>query len=438
MNRQQVIANRKKDGTMKMAKLWGMACLVLGAALAGCASGPEEFDLAEATVIADSAPSFVGQIAGGEFLADADQLVSRFSPLSAGTYRTNSLGTPISFTTSEPLHTQANQSGISVISDVRSVGPGDYELLFFRPSYFADPITPNAPKSEQDPWPVSDFDGWLDNLHEGVIASEPSEVLVAGLPATYVELQVGDLECGYAPGLCVGFAENGWDSKALDPGTINRVWVIDQADEDPIVLIVAVLGEETIDWFDRAEAVLDTLAFGDIEPTPITRLTNAPAELDILGGVEITPPTEQLLVETWSDRGLYVVELADLGIVEIIDSPVTLTGDPITDSDALIAEMEAARVSLSELDRVDVDGLSARVFSVAAADNFRVAFRASEADLLADDWGWEAPRRGRVWMIEHPERGLQLVSAKAFDDTDTALPIVSDWAEELVSSIRYR
>ena len=57
---------------------------------------------------------------------------------------------------------------------------------------------------------------------------------------------------------------------------------------------------------------------------------------------------------------------------------------------------------------------------------------------LADPaFGWDAPAAGRIWLIEHPERGLMMISAHAFDDVDAMLPIVNELGDAIVQSLRF-
>lgn len=409
-------------------------CLVLAVTLVACSGSTGNVTSAATNVVADGDNNFDGEIAGGEFVPGASLRILSNSQFQPGTHRTHALGTPISFEAEEPFATQEVNTGIFTISGVDAIGPGDDELTFLRPAFFSEPAQPNSSREDQSPWPVDDIDGWLENLHDGVIASDAEDVSVAGLPAIYVELQLGDIECGFAPGSCVGFAENGWVGKTLDRDTINRIWVVDQPEDDPLVIVMSDRIDDSTDWFDRADAVLATLGIGAVEPNPVTDLSTAPHEVDVFGGIEFTPPGDQLLLEAWSGRGLYVIPVDDLGIVEILDTPFA-GQDPIANSDDLVGILEAAGVDLTEQGGVEIDGVEVRVFDAIGDGSFNPAFRASADDF--GPWGWEVPLAAKVWIVDHPDRGLQVMSAKAFEDPGNVLPPVIEWAEELIATISY-
>ena len=170
---------------------------------------------------------------------DAEPLKAWFAPFEPGTYRTGALGTPMSFTTTEALNTQNNGDGI--VRHLRHLQPGarrPRSRVHARRRLLRSGRTECADRGA-DQWPNDDFLGWLENLHDGVIATEPVETTVNGFAAIRVDLSISDdIECGFLPGLCVGLLENnGQDIKALNKGASYRVWVVEQGDEDPLAIV---------------------------------------------------------------------------------------------------------------------------------------------------------------------------------------------------------
>ena len=379
---------------------------------------------------------------------DAEPLMAWFAPFEPGTYRTGALGTPISFTTIEALNTQLNSGGSFVISDVSSRAPDDRDLTFFRVGAFSDPAAPNASIEEQVGWPNDDFAGWLEDLHEGVIATEPVETTVNGFAAIRVDLELDDdIECGWLPGFCVGLITNNGDEiKALNKGASYRVWVIEQGDEDPIGIVDGIARDEDESWFGRSDAVMDTLAFGEIAPNPVQQLVPGLNQLAALGGVEVEVPDNvaeltngrSRLLRPWNGRGFAVIPINDEpGAIFFSDRPHDLDGDPLASADAVVDELTEAGAELTELDATTIDGVDARVFDVTTSDVGAIMLRFSPLDVNEDYLGWDAPAAGRIWLIDHPDRGLMMFSTHAFGNVDTMLPVVTELGEAIVGSLTF-
>lgn len=393
------------------------------------AASAQEGDVGEPPVFANAA-----------FLADAPVSVAPLVTLEEGGHRILSVGTELSFTVAEPLMVQPNFLGQFVLTDTSSRGPDDQDIVFLRTSELSDPTQPWQPRDEQTPWPANDLAGWVENLADGVIATDPVETTLGGRDAVYTEISLaGDVECGYDQGTCVGFAENhDFDFKALQRGSLYRVWAVDQGDEDPIFVTVAVLGEDNNEWFDRAEAVLATLAFGETEANPVRQLPAGPSELDALGGVELSFPEEQVAFQLWNGRPFWSTEFNSGNTsIDFAAEVRTLDGELFTASDDLLASLDETSIEMTEVEPVNVGGVEARAFDYTASDPRSLLFTFSELDLQSDFYGWEPASAGRLWLIEHPERGLQAISAKSFGDVDSTLPEVLMIAEGLIASIEY-
>ncbi len=379
---------------------------------------------------------------------DAEPILVWFAAFEPGTYRTGAFGTPMSFTTTEALSTQVNGDGAFVLTDISSRAPDDRDLVFFRVGAFSDPAAPNAPIEEQTFWPNDDFLGWLDNLHEGVIATDPVETTVSGLAAIRVDLELSDdIECGWLPGSCVGFFENnGQDIKALNKGASYRVWVVDQGTEDPLAIVAGIAKDDDAPWFERADAVMDTIAFGDIAPNPVAQLAAGSNSLEALGGVDVDLPDNiseltngrSRLVRRWTGRLFSLIPITEQpAAIFFAERPHDLDGNPLATTDDVVSELTAGGAEVTELEATTIDGVETRVFDVTSTDVGAILLRYSPLDTNEDFLGWDAPAAGRIWLIEHPDRGLMMISTHAFENVDEMLPQVNELGEAIVESLTF-
>ena len=413
-------------------------------------NGPDEGDTAEEEIDAGSvardpaAPFSVD----AEYEADAQPVLEWGTPFEPGAYRTGAVGTPMSFTTTERLSTQTNGYGAFVVTDVSSRAPDDRDIVFMRAGGFSDPTAPDTPIDQQTPWPSDDFLGWLENHDDGVIATDPVETSVNGLPATRVDLELSDdVDCGYVPGFCVGLLTNhGQDFKALNRNASYRVWVVEQGDGDPLVITAGIARDEDAAWFERADAVLDTVAFGDIAPNPVQWLTPGTAQLNALGGMQAIVPDNvaeltngrQRLVNMWTGRGLALIPINDQpGAIYFSERPHDLDGNPLSSADEVVDELAAAGVEVTELDATKIGGADTRVFDVTHAQPWEILLKFSTLDAEAEFLGWDAPAAGRIWLIDHADRGLMMVSTHAFEAVDEVLPVVNELAEAVLGSMTF-
>lgn len=375
-----------------------------------------------------------------EFLADAPLLLDAFNVVEAGDHRVLSVGTELSFKNADTLAVQPNFTGHFVITDFDSRGPDDQDIVFLRTTNLSDPTQPWTPRDGQEPWPVDDVAGWVDNLADDIIATAPVETTLGGLDAIYLELALAEgAQCGYAEGVCIGFAENdNTNIKGLSPGSLYRVWVVDQGGEDPIVVTAGIQTEDDIVWFDRAEELLSTLAFGEVETNPVRRLPAGPTDLPALGGIEIAFAQEQTVFQTWNDRGYLATEFgSSITALGFASAPRSLTGEVFATSDELIATLTDAGIELTEGEVTLVGGIETRTFDYTSTDAREIFFKFSEIEVSAIGFGWEPGLAGRLWTIDHPERGLQVISAKAFGAIDSQLPELLTNSEEIIASIQY-
>lgn len=383
-----------------------------------------------------SAPEPSGDAAGETVRFEpAAEVVDRDPAfIEAGTHRIDTLGTAFTFELEDAMFVEPNSGGAAALSDPTASGqPGDRTIHLMRMSALSDPDQPTTPFDDfSSGWPADDADGWLDRLPAGIVLSDREATTLGGLPATLVELRLDDVACGPDPNACINFATNNLVSTtSLRAKASFRVWFVDQGAEDPLAVVIGIRNESDSDWFEVADAVLDSLAFGDVQPNPVTAVTPGRSELPFLGGISMEFTADATSVET-RHHGVIAL-LGDDGQVELLTNPRAADGEPLTTTDALVAELEPQVASLSELDSVLVDGLPARVFDIEGAN----LSRSTLSRALDDQRGWFAPSVGRIWLIEHPERGLLMATAEYGGTTGPEFDAVVARADRLVASIEF-
>jgi hypothetical protein len=222
------------------------------------------------------------------------------------------------------------------------------------------------------------------------------------------------------------------------------VWVVEQGDEDPLAIVDGIARNEDAPWFERSDAVMDTIAFGDIAPNPAQWLDPGPNQLNALGGVNVDLPENLAeltngrprLVNRWTGRGFALIPITEQpGAIFFSDRPHDFDGIPLTSSDDVVAELTSGGAELTELDAISIDDVDTRVFDITNTDVGAILLRFSPLDLAQDYLGWDAPAAGRIWLIEHPDRGLMMISTHAFQNVDAMLPAVNELGEAIVESL---
>ncbi|MEZ5225955.1 MAG: hypothetical protein R2710_04585 [Acidimicrobiales bacterium] len=199
------------------------------------------------------------------------------------------IGTSFSFSTEEEHWVQLNGGGMFVLSHPRSNGPDDRAIVFLRLPSLVHPddlLTSLDGNIESlGAWPATDFAGWLDALPDAFVVTDQQETLLAGRPAVSAQVTLEGGDC--VPGRpCVIFAINhdSLRAKLFSREAIYRLWMVDQGDHDPLLVMVEIRGEADADWFDTADDVLATVAFDEPQPNPVIEI-QGPTELDLLGGI---------------------------------------------------------------------------------------------------------------------------------------------------------
>ena len=103
----------------------------------------------------------------------------------------------------------------------------------------------------------------------------------------------------------------------------------------------------------------------------------------------------------------------------------------------VIDELTAAGAELTEVEATTIGGVDARVFDVMTSDVGAIMLRFSPLDVSESILGWDAPSAGRIWLVEHPERGLMMISTHAFQDVDEMLPLLNELGDAIVGSITF-
>ena len=359
-----------------------------------------------------------------ELLGSCGPCPSERLTLEAGSYRFDTVGTPFSLTLNEPLGLHQNGLAQVVLTMPNSQGSDDRSIHVLRLSTLSDPTNPlDAIEAAGDGWPADDLDGWLENLSEDVRVSDRRDVMLGGLNATRFDLELAR-ECEISTSPCAVLGTNRLvTSKDLGAEGIYRIWIVDQGDEDPLAVVAAVGRSIDRDWFESAERLVSTFAFGEVAPNPIASAEPGTIDLPYLGGVRIDLPEGSYVLTHPSDAVL----LADWPGATRFLSDLRHAGAPLASVDDLLDVLGADPATVTEGDPTTVGGLAARVLDI---ERF-----SSPSELEFN--GWTAPTRGRMWLIEHPERGLLIISADVLDNADIVFPLVLDQTEAILSTLEF-
>lgn len=413
---------------------WMLLAFVV-AGLAACSS--DDGGLAtdttpkEPTTTAASITTELAAPAPASFEADASLLSGAFVPLDAGAYRVDTVGTPFSFTTEEPLFVQPNGGAMFTLTDPNSNGPDDRDIVILRLSTLVDPTTQLASVFEDvgSGWPASDFSGWLDNSTDEVLISNRDETTLGGLDAVFAELELGDTDCTFNSPCSFG-TNHQLTGKALVPGSTYRVWIVDQGDEDPLAVIVGINREAELDWFNTADDILATLAFGSVGRNPVFE-TAGEVELDFLGGIRTELGNPAVVVEEPQGYGA-IAQPGEPGDTEFLSAPNDTDGNSVETSDDLLALLEDGGVEVAEIEGTEIDGFEARVFEIGSPRGRPMLTRSATTEAQ-----WTPPPRGRMWVVEHPDRGLQVITAEAFTNPDVVFPTILAQTEPIIESMEF-
>ena len=346
--------------------------------------------------------------------------------LEGGSYRITTVGTPFSFSVDEPMFVVGNGYGQFIVTHPGSQGPDDRDIVFFRSTRLSNPDDPTAAlESEGDGWPANDVGGWLDRLSDDVVlVSDRATTTLGGLQATRVDLRIADVTCADSFS-CVPLSTNQFlTHRFLTLGSQQRIWFVEQPGEDLLIVLVGINRPTDSDWFETAESVLSTLAFGEVGPNPLSIQGPGSLDLPFLGGVRFELGEEAFVTRDRIDRVLHRSEPAETDFVATLyDSE----GNLLETTDDLVAAFEQAGSEINEIEPATIDGLAARVFDFGSPRGGELLIRPdSRANFFV-------PGRGRMWVIEHPDRGVLMISAEGPNEQyfETALALTEPIIESL-------
>jgi len=397
-------------------------------------AGEQSALAAEDAVVEDVAAADETPLVPATFDPGAPLLTDQLTLLPEGSHRVDSLGTPFSFVAPESMFVQFNFTGFVVLTHAASRGPDDRDIVMMRVSALSDPASPTEPWTTIDAgWAADDFDGWLDNLAPGVTISNRTDATLGGLDAVRFDAELGDITCGTGYD-CVNFAHNYLGpQKGLNPGSFYRIWIVDQGVESPLVVVVGINGEAQRDWFDAADQVLSTVAFGEVSPNPAELIEAGQADLTVLGGVSVKP--QQRFVLHNESPGFYGGRYGlEPVVASYMQEPQDQDGVLIESVDEFITYIEAQGGEVAELEPLAVDGLEARVFDLSVQQYQPMPVLTFGP---ADELGWQLSEEARIWLMEHPERGLLAVTAHRYGPAAEAYPALLGEVEQMLGSLRF-
>lgn len=379
----------------------------------------------ELSTIADEPPPFD---------AEATTLTDELGPVEAGTYLVDRVGTPFTISFDETRVAAFNSDGRLVVAHRDSRSFRDRTIEFTRLTALSDPSVPMVPPTDlEQGWPATDFDGWLDSVSEHVLVSNRRETTVGGLPAMRADLELGETNCQAGVDRCLFLGSNHLlHDVPLVPGLTYRVWVVDQKEEDPMAVVVAVNREADIAWFHTADTILSSLAFGEIGSNPALRISAGSTDLPFLGGVRVELEPDSVAVR--DPGGIGRVALDDWNAATgFVTNPLDLDANALPTTDDVLRALRLADVEVMELGGTMIGSFEARVFDIRAEETEPVLIARAETEQE-----WLVPPRGRMWLVEHPDRGLLMITAQVYENLDLVFPLVVTQTERMIDSLAFR
>ncbi len=373
------------------------------------------------------------------FQRGATRLDSREVALDTGTYRVDEVGTPFTFAIDAELTDSFalvfNYDGRTTIADPQSAGAADRDIVFTRVSTFVDPRDARSvPGEGNEGWPANDAAGWLDNLDDPYIVSDRQQTTLGGRPAIRFDLRLVDDACDQPADFCVFLSGNHeTQPRQIKSGSVYRVWIVDQGDADPVLVSVGVDTTADVGWFATAEQLLQTVAFGEPGLSPGIALAEGTTKLPFLDGIRIeTPPAASAVRRQGNDAHGQILLDDWAASTEFVTNPRSLDGTLLAGTDALVGHLGVLDIDVTELDSDTVGGFDARVLEFAGS--------ILEPGFALDAEGsvvWRQSRRSRLWVVEHPDRGLLVISAEAFENADFSFPAAIEQTEALLSTLEF-
>ncbi len=371
---------------------------------------------------------------GFEFFPDGNARVNADNQILPGTYRSEVVGTPVSINLLSSFEVNQNEDG-SLRLDAGATGFLDKAVLIDRISELSDPSRPEVPFEELgESWPANDIEGWLDALAPSILVENVQQTTLGGLPATRFELTPDGDACRVGV-TCAYFAANhGQNETNLIGGGSYEIWVADQGDEDPIAVVVTNLRSDG-EWRELSREMVATIGFGTVGANPVSTISAGIVELEFLDGIRADFPEEEIAI---ADAGRFGrVRLGDwLAETAFLARPSNLDGEALETADELAAALEDFSALVGEADPTMIDGFEARVFDIADAGQdtpSRALFVDGETERA-----WLLPTQGRLWVVEHPDRGLLVITAEVSTSVGAvAWPRILDRTEQIVRTLEF-
>lgn len=368
-----------------------------------------------------------------EAVIAAEPLTTGNSVFGAGTFRIDTLGTAFTFVVAEETQLVQNDYGVVSLTTPTSAIADDHTIAFRRTSRLPDPTAPTARFDAGDGWPAADLEGWVARLGaDVVVVADPVETTLGGFRATYVELSFPCNDGACRPGDLL--ADPGLP--IFTSGSDYRVWVVDQADEDSIVVTVSTAEGADTAWYDIADTILSSLVFESIGRNPVQERPAGSVDIDALGGATLVLPGESTVVEPY-DGFARIIPDGLAGDLELLTRPLDFDGEEVTTTDRLLEILRNEAVALTELDPVIIGGQQTRIFGVESGPFPSIVLKPRAEDLARAEFGWESPQFGHLWVVEHPQRGLLVLSTESFGGPDVVNPLFA-WASEVLNSLEFR
>ena len=388
-----------------------------------------------------------------EFEPGAPLLEASSQPLEANTYRVDTLGTAFSITIPDDWWVQENRAGVTMFTHPESSqSRGDRDVVFVRPTQTAYPLDPS--RGVTDMGRTFEIERWLDDLVDGLIVSGPSGTRLGGEDAIYFDVRISpEVGCVPSPDFCVIFAmSRGIDGVVFRKGIDYRVWWVDGGEFEPVAVVVGA-GLQGEEFFEEANVILDTLAFGEWAPHPVppgadlwelgfpsTVLTGT-VKIPLAGGIQFEIQRPRYIFQ---NPGLANFDLSEHnGDLMMFTAAEAASGDPIETSEDVVAAVEGRDgVVLEQIDSTEIAGFDATVFDLTNGPEKTRDGDFGGQPLVSfreDNPGagfWHAPPLGRIWVIES-DRGVVMIVAESFGRNVEDLDAIIDIAEPIIESLEF-
>ena len=362
-------------------------------------------------------------------------LLSQSTFLEPGTYRVDSLGTEITFSVDALTSLLNSSPGLMVFSDLDTDGRNDRTLTIRRLPFLPSPqdLTAEPPGMQ---WPGNDVRGWVDALRMEMLIAEPVVTMVGGQPAIRFSLDLSDFRCTDGDCEQSDATDLNINSSLFTSEAEFVVWIVDQGQEDPLVITSAIDDADERAWFEMSEALIAGFTLSAPAANPVQNLSAGPAQLEAWGDVEaVLPDGGTLIFESVGGSSQLSPRSVDARI-ELLTNPLDRDGVRVETTDQFLDLLNRAAAQVVEGETITVDGVAARSFAIDGGAFPTPVLILTESEASVAGAGWRPPETGFAWVIEHPERGFLLASARQVAPSFEG-DAVREWTIELVRSVDF-